>query len=210
MANFERPRMNANSLLASPTGLSPYLRFGCLSCRLYYFKLTDLYKKVKRTALFLLTFKVLFIIVITDRRIKRYSLNSFLSFQSQVMENGVPPLSLYGQVLWREFFYTAATNNPHFDKMEINPICVQIPWDRNPEALAKWAEGRTGFLWIDPVEAGRVDPPSSQACCCLLPHAWRSVDQLGRRPEGTAILDFSKRPIVIALESILTLCVLFF
>lgn len=47
VANFERPRMNANSLLASPTGLSPYLRFGCLSCRLFYFKLTDLYRKVK-------------------------------------------------------------------------------------------------------------------------------------------------------------------
>ena len=46
VANFERPRMNANSLLASPTGLSPYLRFGCLSCRLFYFKQTDLYKKV--------------------------------------------------------------------------------------------------------------------------------------------------------------------
>ena len=46
VANFERPRMNANSLLASPTGLSPYLRFGCLSCRLFYFKLTDLYHKV--------------------------------------------------------------------------------------------------------------------------------------------------------------------
>lgn len=41
--------MNANSLLASPTGLSPYLRFGCLSCRLFYFKLTDLYKKVRKT-----------------------------------------------------------------------------------------------------------------------------------------------------------------
>lgn len=38
--------MNANSLLASPTGLSPYLRFGCLSCRLFYYRLWDLYKKV--------------------------------------------------------------------------------------------------------------------------------------------------------------------
>ncbi len=206
--------MNANSLLASPTGLSPYLRFGCLSCRLFYFKLTDLYKKVKRTALFLLTFKVLFIIVITDRRIKRYTLNSFLSFQSQVIKNGVPPLSLYGQVLWREFFYTAATNNPQFDKMEINPICVQIPWDRNPEALAKWAEGRTGFPWIDAImtqlrQEGWIHHLARHAVACFLTRE-RSVDQLGRRPEGTAILDFSKRPIVIALESILTLCVLFF
>ncbi|XP_064175587.1 cryptochrome-1b [Anguilla rostrata] len=50
VANFERPRMNANSLLASPTGLSPYLRFGCLSCRLFYLKLTDLYKKVRSTS----------------------------------------------------------------------------------------------------------------------------------------------------------------
>ncbi|CAO2579813.1 Cry2, partial [Lemmus lemmus] len=86
VANYERPRMNANSLLASPTGLSPYLRFGCLSCRLFYYRLWDLYKKL----------------------------------------------------LWREFFYTAATNNPRFDRMEGNPICIQIPWDRNPEALAKW------------------------------------------------------------------------
>lgn len=42
-------------------------------------------------------------------------------------------------MLWREFYYTAATNNPKFDHMEGNPICVQIPWDKNPEALAKWA-----------------------------------------------------------------------
>ncbi|GCB78303.1 hypothetical protein scyTo_0020661, partial [Scyliorhinus torazame] len=45
VAYFERPRMNSTSLLASPAGLSPYLRFGRLSCRLFYFKLTDLYKK---------------------------------------------------------------------------------------------------------------------------------------------------------------------
>lgn len=33
-----------------------------------------------------------------------------------------------------------ATNNPNFDRMKDNPLCVQIPWDKNPEALAKWAE----------------------------------------------------------------------
>lgn len=43
--------MNANSLLASPTGLSPYLRFGCLSCRLFYYRLWDLYKKVRVVSL---------------------------------------------------------------------------------------------------------------------------------------------------------------
>ncbi|GCC34846.1 hypothetical protein chiPu_0013323 [Chiloscyllium punctatum] len=135
VANFERPRMNSTSLLASPTGLSPYLRFGCLSCRLFYFKLTDLYKKVKK--------------------------------------NSTPPLSLYGQLLWREFFYAAATNNPRFDKMEGNSICVQVPWDRNPEALAKWAEGRTGFPWIDAImtqlrQEGWIHHLARHAVACFL------------------------------------------
>ncbi|XP_039214666.1 cryptochrome-2 isoform X4 [Crotalus tigris] len=135
VANYERPRMNANSLLASPTGLSPYLRFGCLSCRLFYYRLWELYKKVKR--------------------------------------NSTPPLSLYGQLLWREFFYTAATNNPKFDRMEGNPICIQIPWDRNPEALAKWAEGKTGFPWIDAImtqlrQEGWIHHLARHAAACFL------------------------------------------
>ncbi|XP_074086628.1 cryptochrome-2 [Macrotis lagotis] len=135
VANYERPRMNATSLLASPTGLSPYLRFGCLSCRLFYYRLWELYKKVKR--------------------------------------NNTPPLSLYGQLLWREFFYTAATTNPKFDRMEGNPICIQIPWDRNPEALAKWAEGKTGFPWIDAImtqlrQEGWIHHLARHAVACFL------------------------------------------
>lgn len=55
------------------------------------------------------------------------------------IKKAVPPLSLHGQLLWREFFYCAATKNPNFDRMQGNPICVQIPWDKNAEALAKWA-----------------------------------------------------------------------
>lgn len=91
----------------------------------------------------------------------------------QVKKNSSPPLSLYGQLLWREFFYTAATNNPCFDKMESNPICVQIPWDRNPEALAKWAEGRTGFPWIDAImtqlrQEGWIHHLARHAVACFL------------------------------------------
>ncbi|XP_063800391.1 cryptochrome-2 isoform X2 [Pseudophryne corroboree] len=135
VANYERPRMNATSLLASPTGLSPYLRFGCLSCRLFYYRLRELYQKVKK--------------------------------------NSPPPLSLYGQLLWREFFYTAATNNPKFDQMEGNPICVQIPWDRNSAALAKWAEGKTGFPWIDAImtqlrQEGWIHHLARHAVACFL------------------------------------------
>nr|XP_040019145.1 cryptochrome-2 isoform X1 [Gasterosteus aculeatus aculeatus] len=135
VANFEPPRVNTCSLYASPTGLSPYLRFGCLSCRVLYYNLRELYMKLR----------------------KRCS----------------PPLSLFGQLLWREFFYTAATNNPNFDRMEANPICVQIPWDQNPEALAKWAEGRTGFPWIDAImtqlrQEGWIHHLARHAVACFL------------------------------------------
>uniref|UniRef100_A0A665VDQ0 Cryptochrome-2-like n=1 Tax=Echeneis naucrates TaxID=173247 RepID=A0A665VDQ0_ECHNA len=135
VANLEHPRVNTCSLYASPTGLSPYLRFGCLSCRVLYYNLRELYMKLR----------------------KRCS----------------PPLSLFGQLLWREFFYTAATNNPNFDRMEGNPICVQIPWDQNPEALAKWAEGRTGFPWIDAImtqlrQEGWIHHLARHAVACFL------------------------------------------
>lgn len=87
--------------------------------------------------------------------------------------NSTPPLSLFGQLLWREFFYTAATNNPRFDRMEGNPICIQIPWDRNPEALAKWAEGKTGFPWIDAImtqlrQEGWIHHLARHAVACFL------------------------------------------
>lgn len=134
VANFEHPR-GICSLFASPAGLSPFLRFGCLSCRVFYYNLRELYMKLR----------------------KRCS----------------PPLSLFGQLLWREFFYTAATNNPSFDRMEGNPICVQIPWDQNPEALAKWAEGRTGFPWIDAImtqlrREGWIHHLARHAVACFL------------------------------------------
>lgn len=76
-------------------------------------------------------------------------------------------------LLMREFFYTASSNNPYFDKMKGNPMCVQIPWDRNPEAMAKWAEGRTGFPWIDAIMAqlkkeGWISQHARRAVVCFL------------------------------------------
>ncbi|KOC70762.1 Cryptochrome-1 [Habropoda laboriosa] len=134
VASFGRPKMTPQSLLPSQTGLSPYLRFGCLSTRLFYYQLADLYKKIKKA---------------------------------------IPPLSLHGQLLWREFFYCAATKNPNFDRMQGNPICVQIPWDKNVEALAKWANGQTGFPWIDAImtqlrEEGWIHHLARHAVACFL------------------------------------------
>jgi len=61
----------------------------------------------------------------------------FIWFQVKCKE---PPISLYGQLLWREFFFTVAANNPNFDKMAANPVCLQIPWKKNPEKLRRWEE----------------------------------------------------------------------
>ena len=46
VAGFEKPKMTSKSLFPSDTTLSPYLRLGCLSPRLFYWKLNELYKKV--------------------------------------------------------------------------------------------------------------------------------------------------------------------
>lgn len=135
VASFEKPKMTTQSLFPSQTALSPYLRFGCLSSRTFYWKLRELFRKVKKRS--------------------------------------DPPLSLHGQLLWREFFYTAATNNPNFDQMSDNPICVQVPWDKNPEALAKWAEGKTGFPWIDAImtqlrQVGWIHHLARHSVACFL------------------------------------------
>eukprot|EP00111_Clytia_hemisphaerica_P021300 TCONS_00062708-protein len=62
-----------------------------------------------------------------------------------------PPVSLYGQLLWREFFYTCGSAVQNFDQMKGNPICRQIDWDTNTEYLAAWREGRTGYPYIDAI-----------------------------------------------------------
>lgn len=87
-----------------------------------------------------------------------------------------PPVSLDGQLLWREFYYLVASQTRNYDKMVGNPICRQIPW-RDPttdaeaaEHLAAWSEGRTGYPWID-------------ACMAQL-HAQGWIHHLGRHAEG--------------------------
>lgn len=37
-----------------------------------------------------------------------------------------PPVSLVGQLYWREWFYTVGHVTPNFDKMEGNPISKQV------------------------------------------------------------------------------------
>ncbi|VAI56959.1 unnamed protein product [Triticum turgidum subsp. durum] len=62
-----------------------------------------------------------------------------------------PPVSLAGQLLWRDFFYTVSFGTPNFDQMEGNKICKQIPWRENEELFVAWRDGRTGYPWIDAI-----------------------------------------------------------
>lgn len=43
---FEKPNTAPNSLQPSTTVLSPYVMFGCLSARLFYHRLSDIYARV--------------------------------------------------------------------------------------------------------------------------------------------------------------------
>ncbi|RKP18286.1 hypothetical protein ROZALSC1DRAFT_15342 [Rozella allomycis CSF55] len=119
---FEKPNTSPAAFdPASTTVLSPYVKYGCLSVRLFYQRLMDIYRN---------------------------------------QSHSKPPVSLEGQLFWREFYYTAGYATPNFHRMEGNPICLQTNWrlkekdDVDEEAskhLEAWRDGTTGFPWIDAI-----------------------------------------------------------
>ena len=65
-----------------------------------------------------------------------------------------PPVSLHGQLLWRDFnnLIAHATNvrNPGtWGQMEGNHYCRQVPWGDDDALLEAWKKGETGYPWID-------------------------------------------------------------
>lgn len=115
ICQFAKPNTEPNSIKPSTTVLSPYLKFGCLSARKFYYALKEIYAKHGG--------------------------------------NGTtkPPVSLEGQLLWREFFYANAATIPNYSQMKGNPICKQIDWIENEEYLNAWKFGRTGYPFIDAI-----------------------------------------------------------
>ena len=74
-------------------------------------------------------------------RFLRLFYHELLSVYKQVKSHSQPPVSLVGQLYFREYFYLNGYGVPNFDKMIGNPRCVQIPWIENAEHLAAWENG---------------------------------------------------------------------
>ena len=63
-----------------------------------------------------------------------------------------PPVSLIGQLMWREMTHFLGRKVKNFSQMKDNPVCRQIDWDEDDDAKERfnaWLEARTGFPWID-------------------------------------------------------------
>ncbi|KAG6976964.1 hypothetical protein JG688_00000837 [Phytophthora aleatoria] len=99
------------------------------------------------------------------------------------------PVSLDGQLLWREFFHCHGRANPYFDKMEESTTCLQIDWRwhtipekeedmTDDDKLARsqfkaWIDGQTGFPWIDAImiqlkEEGWMHHLARHSVACFL------------------------------------------
>lgn len=101
-----------------------------------------------------------------------------------------PPVSLHGQLMWREYNYLMGYTTPNFDQMLGNPVARQIPWDDDPELLTAWKESRTGFPFIDAImtqlkETGWIHHLARHAVACFLTRGdlWQSWE------EGAAVFE---------------------
>merc|ERR1711976_761006 len=142
---FEKPKTSPNSLKPCTTVLSPHLMYGSLSCRVFYWRLKEIYA---------------------------------------TGSHAQPPVSLYGQLLWRDFFISCGANIQNFDKMKGNPKCKQIDWDDDEDKLNKWKEGKTGFPFIDAImiqlkQEGWIHHLARHAVACFLTRGdlWQSWEK---------------------------------
>lgn len=81
--------------------------------------------------------------------------------------------ALMGQLMWREFYYVAAAAEPNFDKMVGNKMCRQIQWHSNDQLTSAWANGRTGYPFIDAImrqlrQEGWIENSARDVVACFL------------------------------------------
>jgi cryptochrome len=63
-----------------------------------------------------------------------------------------PPVSLLGQLMFREMFHSISATTPNYEQMEGNALCRQIDWDTDEDAMERWRRweaAETGYPWID-------------------------------------------------------------
>ncbi|MEQ9105167.1 MAG: deoxyribodipyrimidine photo-lyase [Rhodothermales bacterium] len=53
------------------------------------------------------------------------------------------------EIGWREFGYHLLYHFPATTAAPLNPSWIGFPWKEDPEGLARWAHGRTGFAMVD-------------------------------------------------------------
>ncbi|CAD7961563.1 unnamed protein product [Amoebophrya sp. A120] len=123
----------------STTGLSPYLKFGCISVKHLWHETQKCYDKAPGG------------------------------------KHAIPPMSLHGQLLFREMFYVLGYVVPNWDKPDNNAMCKPIAWQtpKNDKFLTAWKEGKTGYPYIDALmrqlkETGWMHHLGRHAVSCFL------------------------------------------
>lgn len=53
------------------------------------------------------------------------------------------------ELVWREFNYQVLARYPHSVRRNLRPAYDAVQWEDNPEYLAAWREGRTGYPIVD-------------------------------------------------------------
>ncbi|PVD30350.1 hypothetical protein C0Q70_09614 [Pomacea canaliculata] len=105
------------------------------------------------------------------------------------------PTSITGQLIWREYFYCMSVNNPMYNCMEGNPICLDIDWYQNQEQFEKWSKGQTGYPWIDACmrqlkEEGWIHHVCRHAVACFLTRGDLWIDwQMGLKVFDKYLVD---------------------
>ncbi|KAI2511153.1 DNA photolyase [Fragilaria crotonensis] len=96
-----------------------------------------------------------------------------------------PPVSLHGQLLWRDFNNLMAHSaGSNWGKMDGNKYCRPIPWSRDEKLLEAWKNGQTGYPWIDACmiqlkQEGWIHHLGRHAVACFLTRGdlWQSWEE---------------------------------
>jgi cryptochrome len=68
----------------------------------------------------------------------------------QLGEHTKPPVSIHGQLMFREMFYLLSRSVMNWDQEKDNTHCKEIEWGTTEQSLlAAWESGETGFPLID-------------------------------------------------------------